>query len=159
MFRALKAKWHQATGAAAQSVGRAMPAWAVSLTVHVVLLVIISLLTFAVPNPFQLTLSVPDVTPIEELPEEFRFQETSSEDIGANSEDGLGVAMATAPELEVFEDLNQQEELEVVDNGEIQLVDDVEMATTPLNTSTKLVRGVAGVGVTGANGAIDRLTA
>lgn len=140
------------------SLSRSMPAWVVSFTIHVLLLVLVSLLSFAVPLPFQLTLQVPNVVPLEAPIDQFQFQDAPSEEVGAASEDGLGVAMAAAPELEMLEDIEQQPELELLDEGDIQFVDDVELVTTPLNTSTKLVRGVAGVGVTGANGAIDRLT-
>lgn len=135
-----------------------MPAWAASFTIHVLLLVLISLLSFTVPLPFQLTLTVPDVVPLEQPTEDFQFHDMRTEELGSLSEDGLATAMAAAPELDILEEVSQQPEYEMLDDGDIQFVNDVELATTPLNTSTKLVRGVAGVGVTGASGAIDRIT-
>ena len=158
MLRFLQARWRTATQQAAESFAQYMPAWAVSFTIHVVLLVAISLLTITVPNPFQLTLTIPDLPPWELTPEEFQFADVPVEDVGAQSEDGLDVALAAAPELDILEDIQQQPEYEMLDDGELQFVTDVELVSTPWNTTTELVRGVAGVGVTGANGAIDRLT-
>ncbi len=158
MLKELQARWRLWVAERASVASRNMPAWVVSFTIHVVLLIVVSLLSFAVPIPFQLTLTVPDVMPIDELPQEFRFEDAPTDELGAASEDGIGVAMAAAPNLDLEEIIQEQPELELLDAGDIQFVDDVQLATTPLNTSTKLVRGVAGVGVTGANGAIDRIT-
>lgn len=158
MFKRLRTQCRQFAEASFASIASDVPAWVASFTIHVLLLVVISLLTFAVPNPFELTLSVPHVPPIEEVPEEFHFHDEISTDIGAASEDGTGIAMAAAPELNDLQEINDQPELDLLDDGNIKFMNDVELASTPLNTSTKLVRGVAGVGVTGANGAIDRIT-
>lgn len=159
MLRFLQARWRTTVVHFSDSFAFNIPAWAISFTVHVLLLVAISLLTFTVPNPFQLTLTIPDTPPLEQLPEEFRFSDLPEEDVGALSEDGLDTAMAAAPTLDILEEIEQQPEYELLDDGDLRFIDDVDLVTTPLNTSTKLVRGVAGVGVTGADGAIDRITA
>ncbi len=133
-----------------------VPAWLLSLTLHVLLLIVISLLTFAVPSRFVLTLTMPEEI-VEQKPQEFHFDDDLATDIGAASEDGLGIAMQAAPEIAEVANIYESE-FEPVDVGDIAYVDTTEFVTTPLETSKKLVRGVAGVGVTGADGAIDRIT-
>ncbi len=136
----------------------ATPAWLLSLTLHILLLILISLLTYSIPNPFELTLSMADVEPIEEVPQEFHFQEDPSENLGALSDDGKSVAMAAAPVLADLAEIASQPQHDPLDVGQIEFIEQTDFVSTPLETSKRLVRGVAGVGVTGASGAIDRLT-
>ena len=44
-----------------------IPAWLLSFTLHIILLVIISLVTFALPLPFELTLTIREETVLEEI--------------------------------------------------------------------------------------------
>lgn len=136
----------------------ATPAWLLSLTVHILLLILVSLLTYSIPNPFELTLSMADVEPIIEVPQEFHFQEAPSETLGALSDDGKSIAMASAPVLADLAEIANQPQLDLLDVGQIEFIEQTDFVSTPLDTSKRLVRGVAGVGVTGADGAIDRLT-
>lgn len=133
-----------------------VPAWLFSLTLHIALLVVISLMTFAAPARFELTLTIPDEVPAEQ-PEEFHFQDEFAEEIGAGSNDGVGIAMAAAPELAEFDDVLQPTYVDPLISADIRTADE-SVAATRLSQSTKLIRGVAGVGVTGAEGAIDRVT-
>ena len=135
----------------------AAPAWLVSLMLHIVLLIVISLTTYALPIPFQLTLSVPEEKLLEQ-PQEFHFQEDPSDAIGALSDDGLAIAMAAAPEVTDLAEVFEQPEMETADYGNIELMETTEFVSAALDTNKKVVRGVAGVSVTGAGGAIDRIT-
>ena len=95
--------------------------------------------------------------PLEAVPEEFHFKDQLlTQEIGAASANGLAMAMQSAPELAEVEEMAEDFE-EVFEVGEA-VFDEIEIASTPLEQSRKLVSGVAGVGVTGASGAIDRIT-
>jgi len=134
-----------------------VPAWLLSLTLHVVLLIVISLLTFAAPSKFMLTLTMPEEI-VQPKPQEFHFEDELSTDIGAASEDGLGTAMQSAPEIAEVANIYEATDVDPVEMSDLAYIETTAFATTPLETSKKLVRGVAGVGVTGAKGAIDRIT-
>ena len=133
------------------------PAWGVSLVLHLGLMLLVSLVTYAVPMPFVLTFTTPPV-PLDIPPESFHFDQEVVPEIGTLSAGGVGTALASAPELSDISEVSLETELDPWDQGDIEFSRELEVATTPLNTSTKLVRGLAGVGVTGAEGAIDRLT-
>ena len=68
------------------------------------------------------------------------------------------MALASAPALDDIANIVDQPEIDPLEVGTMQFSEELELATAPLKTSTKLVRGLAGVGVTGAVGAIDRIT-
>lgn len=134
-----------------------VPAWLLSLTLHVILLIVISVLTFAVPNQFVLTLTMPE-EPDQTKPQEFHFEDELATEIGAASEDGLAMAMQAAPEIAEVANIYEQPDTDPLEMGDIAYVETTEFVTTPLEVSKKLVHGVAGIGVTGATGAIDRIT-
>ena len=133
------------------------PPWLVSFAIHVLMLVLVSLLSYSLPVRELLTITIPEPLELEEIPQEFQFQDEISDVMGALSDNGAATAMASAPVLADLADIESQPQ-ELLDEGEIEFVEQFDLVTTPLNTSQKLVRGVAGVGVTGAEGAIDRLT-
>ena len=133
-----------------------MPAWLLSFTLHIILLVIISLVTFALPLPFELTLTIREETVLEEIPEAFHFKNKFSPKIGADRMDGVDAAIMSAPELAEVEDISESL-VDSLETGDLEL-NDLYSAATPLDTSKRIVNGVAVVGVTGASGAIDRIT-
>ena len=134
---------------------RQLPAWSLSLALHVALLIVVSLMSFATPLPFDLILTVHDAEPLEEIPQEFHFSDEIMPTIGALSAHGDAAAMAAAPTISDLDEVSDV--FEEVELGEIQASTE-EMLTTTLDPSNKVVSGVAGVGVTGAGGAIDRIT-
>ena len=72
MFRQLREAMQHQVDSEGFVATAATPAWLLSLTLHILLLILISLLTYSIPNPFELTLSMADVEPIEEVPQEFQ---------------------------------------------------------------------------------------
>ena len=158
ILNSLRHRWQAWTGEEETPWDGDAPAWLVSLLVHLVLLIVISLLTFAVPHTLELTLTTAAETLLAETPEEFHFDDQIAPDVGASSASGADIALAAAPELDVMPDIVQQPEIDPLEIGSVQFTEEMELATAPLETSTKLVRGLAGVGVTGASGAIDRIT-
>lgn len=142
---------------AISSIAKDVPAWLLSLTLHVLLLIIISVLTFALPSQFVLTLTMQE-EPEQTKPQEFHFEDELATEVGAASEDGLAMAMQAAPEIAEIANIYEQPDTDPLEMGDIAYVETTEFVSTPLEVSKKLVRGVAGVGVTGATGAIDRIT-
>lgn len=133
------------------------PPWLLSFAVHVVALVVISVATFAVPLPFEIKLTFREDTRLQEVPEDLHFKDQYlTQELGAASVNGQTVAMAMAPTLAEIDDISDEME-DVFEQGDVALTE-LDAATTPLELSDRVVSGVAGVGVSGASGAIDRIT-
>jgi hypothetical protein len=142
--------------------GRGSSAWLVSLLLHLSLLIVFSLLTTTVSQPVATLLLSSSLTdePLE-IPktpaEEFQVQIDPAENIGANSLADDKAAVSRALEIGEPTDIATPD-LKPFDYGELefrQLVEPVrglEMATD------HLIKGSAGFGVTGAEGAVDRIT-
>jgi hypothetical protein len=137
------------------------PAWLVSLFVHLVGLLAIAYITIP-PPPGQRQPVVLTVTPVVEhieplVAEQFEIDTTLTDDVGAMSFDGDAMALSEAPELA---DISQSPApvVPVADFGPLQLADPVALATGLHLNKNYFVKGAAGVGTTGAAGAIDQLT-
>ncbi len=137
------------------------PAWAVSLVIHVAVLLTLAVagLGTVSSRPKQITFIE---TPIEEeqeileIPREVSLDAVVQDEVGSQSEDSFEIAQSLAPVLaeesivpveatEVFESDIQVEPLDVLPTGK-ELSDSL------------VVKGDVGVGETGAGGAVDRLT-
>jgi von Willebrand factor type A domain len=90
------------------------------------------------------------------LPQEVYFNNTPSEQVGANSEKGQFMAMAQAAVVSEVSEIPNPE-LDLSDVGDVQLENTVAVATG-LQLSKVNVKGGVGVGTTGATGAVDRIT-
>ena len=151
----------QASSEEGRSANSSQSAWLVSLTIHLAFLVLISLIsTQAVRHLPALVLTAPPSNDpqVEELnPQEFYFDPTPQETIGASALGGpieeLPGAIET-PDIPTISSI----EMQPYEFGNIQLREFTEMATGPTNNLSHSVKGVAGAGVTGAEGAIDRIT-
>jgi hypothetical protein len=139
---------------------REASAWLISLAVHFLFFFVFSLITRqAIPPTTTLVLTSmsPDEMPIEESPPpEFRFDPLPSDQVGSRAMGGLG--NVTAPSLR--DDMPEVPalELEIADGGLIDARELVASSTGPQADLNQAIKGMAGVGVTGADGAIDRIT-
>jgi hypothetical protein len=136
-------------------------AWLVSLMVHLVFLLLISLFTThdsrAVPT-LVLRSDPIEQTPIEKLvPDAFHFDPTPRETIGGSSLGGLDDNAAGRPKVEQLFEVPALE-LPPQEIGQIDSRQLSEAATGPQSDLNQTVKGAAGIGVTGADGAIDRIT-
>jgi hypothetical protein len=134
-------------------------AWVVSLAFHLVLLMSIGVISMA-PRRDQITLTLvasPVSDPEPELAEEFYFVPEPLEEIGAGSLHGTEMAIAAAPSVAEISAIPRSE-AEPFAAGTILFHEAVNAATGPNANKNHLVRGRAGVAVTGASGAIDRIT-
>ena len=161
--KALQLRWQAYTGEEDTPFDEDMPAWLVSVTVHLVLFALLALFLRETPleeRPIELVTTIAEPVP-EEPPRDFFFSEIEKQEIGANSLSHLEMADATAELSADFSELATETEIEAPEQVEIteisleSLVDaDVAFESQP----NVAVQGAAGTGVTGASGAIDRIT-
>lgn len=165
LLEGLKRSWRQQTGEDETPLDGDSPSFLVSFGVHLILLVVMGLLVLNPPNN-QVTLMITQVTEEEQkeeleikVPEEFFFSEQPVTEVGANSFDGVAVALSLAPVVSDVSEVPQQEmEKTEVGVGEVQVNEAIAVATGLNYSANQVVRGAAGEGTTGAEGAIDRIT-
>lgn len=139
----------------------ALPAWAVSLVLHVGVLLALALVVLEprlqTSEPILLTQD-PFEEPTLLEPMEIAVSEEEPEAVGAASESGTEVAEAVAPEVAEVAVSPMEEVFDLA--SEIQ-VEPLEVMPTALTLSQSIVvkGAVSGVGTTGAAGAVDRLSA
>ena len=162
MINYLKTWWQAQTGEEETPFDGDTPAWLVSMVFHVALLILIALIPVLSRNSgLELTISAPLEEEIEEeeikLPEEFYHSPQDAEAIGANSTDGVDMAFSEAPEISEIS-IVASEAVVNAEVGEIEVNDFIEISTGLNFNQNHAVKGAAGVGETGAEGAIDRIT-
>jgi hypothetical protein len=153
--------WQQYTGEEETPFDGDTPAWAVSLVLHVTVLLAMAVVGLPEPPAKPRPISIVATEPVEtevllEPPQEISVSDTPQEQAGAQSEHALETAQSQAPEIAeesfvpvVVEDNPAAEQIaETIDADPTGLV---------LNTDIT-VKGDVGVGTTGASGAVDRLT-
>ena len=155
--------WQEKTGEEETPFDGDSSAFFASLLFHMLLLIVLGLVPFVFNNPnVSLTIAAPMKEEFEELdlttPKEFASSPLVSEDIGANSVGDVGMAMSLAQIVSEVSVVPSPTDLPVEPSGEIAINNEISVATG-LNFSKNLtVKGATGEGVTGAVGAIDRLT-
>lgn len=153
--------WQAQTGEEETPFDGDAPAWMISMIIHMVGLLLVAFISIIPPEPdIVLTIQAPDEVEVEELelPEKFAYSDEPTEFIGANSMGGVDVAMAMAP---VISDVSEVVPMEVSDQGivEIAIDDLIEVSTGPNMNANLGIKGMnSGQGVSGAGGAVDRLT-
>ena len=159
MISRLRTWWQLRTGEDDTPFDGDIPAWVVSVVLHLVLLFVIALLTIpTTENSATLTLTSTIVEPEPTVdPAEFEFSEIPVEDIGAESVSDVEIAISEAPEIAEIPEVSSPD-LPVVDSAPVEF-NPTEEIDTGLQLNEELaVKGAAGVGTTGASGAVDRLT-
>src|SRR5262245_25245166 len=159
----MRAWWRRRTGEEELPIDGDASAFLISLVVHLTLLVALGLIP-AVIKPDRPTLHV-SITPPEAkevelaLPEEFSFSSLPASQVGANSYLGEAMALSLAPVVADIADVPQHVEIDTrVDVGRIEVNNAIELATGTHYAENVPVKGAAGEGITGAEGAIDRIT-
>lgn len=163
MLNYLRKWWQSQTGEEETPFDGDTPAWFVSMVFHAAVLVIVALVPILGKKPdADLTLAVPKAEELEDLeevklPEEFFHSTQEVDAIGANSERGVDMALSLAPTVAEVSEVANPTEINS-DVGEI-LVNEEIAISTGLNFDTNYaVKGAAGEGTTGAEGAVDRIT-
>lgn len=158
----LKTRWQEWTGEEDTPFDGDAPAWAVSLGVHFVGVLILGLWFLPeVRNVVTLTVAPvkeEEVQEIETIIEKVYVSEEKTEDIAANSEAGADSALAQAQTF-AEESVVAHEPVEERLDATVNIDVSIDKATSPVVHPTMNVRGSPiGTGVTGAAGAVDRLT-
>jgi hypothetical protein len=133
-----------------------------SLIFHLCLLIIMGLVPFILPDR-QISLTV--AAPVEEfeeeeltIPEDFASSPLVHEDIGANSVGSVEMAMSLAPVVSDVSVIPSPMDMTPDVDGNIEINNEISIATGLHFSDNLTVKGSTGVGVSGASGAIDRLT-
>ncbi len=132
-----------------------------SMLVHLVIIVGLASYTVAT-QPEILALFIQSQPIEEELPpldifNDIAYSEAPSEEIGANSIGLTDMALSTAPTLADISEVPTMEVDMTMPNASVHVSIDIKEAVG-LTESTKAVRGMTGVGETGTQGAVDRIT-
>ena len=157
-----KQRWQEYTGEEETPLDGDTPAWAVSLGIHVVVLLSLALAGLGQsPKPARnfTVIEVPKAAEEDVLlaPQEIAVSEESAEAPGAESEQSTEVAQALAPTLSEVSVVSVEVEPDLVSDIQLEAVNDVPTAQTI--DATVVMKGAMGVGTTGASGAVDHLTA
>lgn len=157
----LRTLWQQKTGEEETPFDGDAPVWLISMVFHLILMIVLAFVVVPKNEPREtLELTAPveeEIEDIIEVAETFETSDLPAEQVGANSEGGVDVALAVAPVISVDSVVPTKLEL---DDTNVDQVEINEIYTTPtgLQYANLPVKGAAGVGTTGASGAIDRLT-
>lgn len=140
---------------------RELSAFLVSLLVHLCGLVLLGLIPVRIRAP-QLVLAMRAV-PLEEpeelkVPEAVQFRELPADEVGVSSAQGLAAALSVAPQVSEVAIVPSRWEGPLVDVAPLEVNQVLENATGRFYHQNLVVRGAAGEGTTGAEGAIDRIT-
>ena len=159
----LREWWQAKTGEEETPFDGDSSAFFASMLFHMMLLITLGLVPFVLENPnVSLTLAAPLKEEFEEpelmAPRDIAASPFVSLDIGANSAGDVDMAMSLAQIVTDVSAIPSPTDLAVAPMAEVLLNLEIAVATG-LNFSKNLtVRGATGEGVTGASGAIDRLT-
>mgnify|MGYP003336421749 FL=1 len=162
LLESAKRRWQAYTGEEETPFDGDTPAWAISLLLHVAVLLALAVAVLAEPpkaarnyTVIEAPLAVEQDVPLE--PQEIAVSEEPQEQVGADSEQSDEAAQAIAPTFATVSVVSVEVQDELVSDVELPAVDDLPQAA--LNDAAVVVKGSAGVGTTGASGAVDHLTA
>jgi hypothetical protein len=155
-----KAWWQHYTGEEETPLDGDTPAWAVSLVVHVAVLVGMALVMIPMPPKSTPAISIVQ-SPVEDVllvdPQELAVSLDEQPAVGAESTDSLDAAEAVAAVL--AEESVVSVEAPDIPDSDITIEPVLDVLATGLALSDSLVvKGDTAVGTTGASGAVDRLT-
>jgi hypothetical protein len=163
LFNGLRTWWQLKTGEDETPLDGYAPVWVVSMAVHLVLMLVLSFMY--VGSPPKPVATIVQAAPLEEdepepfeLVEDFTFAEIPAEDIGANSFDVDDAAKSVAMIVSDLSQVPSPETLITETNSEITIDNTIQIATGLHYSENLPVAGAAGEGVTGATGAVDRIT-
>lgn len=154
----LRRWWQDWTGEDETPFDGDTPAWAVSLAFHLGVLVLLTVIWQYNPaDDVMLTVTPLDTQEeLETVPEEFTYSNNPQVEIGSDSLAGAESALALASTIDEISRLEK-----VLQPTDVATVSELVLdnfSTAPTMSENLLVKGAVGVGATGANGAVDRIT-
>jgi len=166
-FEQARLWWQRTTGEEETPLDGDTPAWAVSMIVHVGVLLALAAVVIRpdLPKSPPITILQTPTDPNEPVddvlvPPEELVVAAPDDTAGANSSDSVDVAQSLAPMLADVSEV-PVEVTEIFESGDIQIDEpnDVVVPQGLTLTDSVAVRGDVAVGTEGASGAVDRLTA
>ncbi len=162
LMKNLQTWWQEKTGEEETPFDGDSSAFFASLLVHMLMLIVMGLVPLVFENPnVSLTIAAPLKEDFEEpklMPEDVASSPLVADEIGANSVGEVGMAMSLAQIVSDVSVIPSVLDVPMDPTSDIAVNVEVSVATG-LNFNKNLtVRGSTGEGVTGATGAIDRLT-
>jgi hypothetical protein len=161
MFESARRQLQEYTGEDETPLDGDTPAWAVSLVIHVAVLVSLSFAGLGTVSQAPKPIAVIE-TPFEEeqevleIPREVSLDELVEVDPGSQSDEGFESAESVAQEVAPVSVVAVEMPDLVSDDMTIEPLD---VVSTGLNYDENLtIKGASGMGETGASGAVDRLT-
>jgi hypothetical protein len=163
VIQGLREWWQRQTGEEETPFDGDSPAFIVSLVAHLGIVIALGLVPLVLPdNQVTLTLTTTEPEEVEEelqIPQEFAFSDQPADEVGANSVSGDAVALSMAPVISEVSAIPNHLEPQTTDsNVHIEINNAIQVATGLHYNQNLAVKGAAGEGTTGAEGAIDRLT-
>lgn len=163
LFNGLRTWWQLKTGEDETPFDGYAPVWVVSMVVHLVLMLVLSFM-YVGPPP-RSTATIVQAAPMEEeepepfeLVDDFTFAEIPTEEIGANSFDTEEAAKSEALVISDLSQVPSPETLITETTSDITVDNTIQIATGLHYSENLPVAGAAGEGVSGATGAVDRIT-
>lgn len=152
-----KHRWQEWTGEDESPLEGDTPAWIVSFLVHFGVLVALAILCQYRPKQENvLTVTPLDTQEVEQVTENLtNFENDTTLEVGAASLSGSESAMAMAESLAEQSTISDEA---LSDSTDVQVPVLADLSAAPMVSENLLVKGAAGVGATGAAGAVDRLT-
>ena len=160
-IRGFRTWWQHRTGQEETPIDGDAPVWFISMLFHLALLLVLAFVTLRTDDSNRkLTLLVPVEEEEQELqlPDLFMFDDEPQEEIGADSFSSLEMPDSSAPIISEVSEVPQHVDLAPTVTGEIDITEVIAAATSPNFSESLAVKGQAGEGITGASGAIDRIT-
>lgn len=161
MISRLKNWWQVRTGEEDTPFDGDTAAFLTSVLIHIGVLVALGLWPLVFQNDHvELTFETPLEDEVVELKshEEVFFSEQPTIEIGANSNADAEMAFSEAPLVSEVSDIPIPQDMTPKEIGEIEINNQVEVATGLHYNEILAVKGHVGEGTTGASGAIDRIT-
>lgn len=161
MRQGLKRWWQVRTGSYDTPFDNEVPFWIVSLTFHLVLLLLMAkiLLPSADDRKVQLVAVAEEPAELDQTLPEVSFNPLEQSELGADSLDAADLAAEQTREIEM--ELEQRNPVEVARIeavvGELLLNDAFDQASAD-NLQSLATKGTVGQAVAGASGAVDRIT-
>ncbi|RLS76351.1 MAG: VWA domain-containing protein [Planctomycetota bacterium] len=161
MLEGAKRWWQERTGEDETPLDGDTPAWALSLVIHVAVLLGLggSILR---DDPHPRRFAVVQVSPDQDeaemdlVPQEMSVSEEPQDRTGAESAESVDIAQAFAPELSEQSIVPVMPTTDVVSDIQVEPLD--ALPTGPEIDANLIIQGAVGIGTSGAAGAVDRLT-
>ncbi len=160
-IRGFRTWWQHRTGQEETPLDGDAPVWFISMLFHLALLIVLAFVTLRTDDSLRkVTLLVPveDEEVELQLPDQFAFDEEPQEEIGAGNFSSIDMPDAMALIISEVSDVPRHVDLPPTNTGEIDINEVITVATGPNYSDNLAVKGQAGEGITGASGAIDRIT-